>query len=67
MARQFETLNQLSENLRADPRTVSRELNNAGITPDGEIARGKRTMPIYDRERIQKAMAADLLKMFQKS
>ena len=63
MSKQFSTLNQLSVDLGADPRTIALELNNAGITPDGELTseKGKRSQPIYDRQKIQKALAADLL------
>jgi hypothetical protein len=63
MSKQFSTLNQLSVDLGADPRTVALELNNAGIRPDGQLTsdKGKRTQPIYDREKIKKALAADLL------
>ena len=62
MAKQFSTLNQLSVDLSADPRTIALELNKAGIEPDGELtsAKGKRTMAIYDREKIRKALAESI-------
>ena len=68
MCKQFSTLNQLSVDLGADPRTVALELNNAGIQPDGELtsAKGKRKMPIYDREKIQKALAQSIREAAEK-
>jgi hypothetical protein len=68
MSKQFSTLNQLSVDLGADPRTVALELNNAGIEPDGELTsvKGKRVMPIYDREKIRKALAKSLRESAEK-
>jgi hypothetical protein len=62
---QYQTANQIAEDLRRDPRTVALELHRAGIKPDAELVSetGKRkAQPIYDREKIRKALAADLLK-----
>jgi hypothetical protein len=61
---QYQTANQIAEDLRKDPRTVQLELHRAGIKPDAELVSetGKRkAQPIYDREKIRKALAADLL------
>jgi hypothetical protein len=57
---QYQTANQIAEDLRKDPRTVALELHRAGIQPDAELVRGKRTMPIYDREKIKQALAKSL-------
>ena len=57
---QYQTANQIAEDLRKDPRTVALELHRAGIQPDAELVRGKRTMPIYDREKIRQALARSL-------
>jgi hypothetical protein len=61
---QYQTANQIAEDLRKDPRTVVLELHRAGIQPDAELVSqtGKRkSQPLYDREKIKKALAADLL------
>ena len=61
---QFQTANQIAEDLRRDPRTLAFELNRANIQPDAELVSetGKRkSQPLYDREKIKKALAADLL------
>jgi hypothetical protein len=64
--RRFSTIQQLSADLSADPRTVARELNKAGLQPDGELTRGKRPLVVYDRQKIAAALAADLLPMFKR-
>jgi hypothetical protein len=67
---QYQTANQIAGDLRKDPRTVAIELHRAGIKPDAELVSetGKRkTQPIYDREKIKKALAADLLKAAQRN
>jgi hypothetical protein len=63
MSRQFSTLNQIAVDRGTDPRNLAADLARVGIEPDGELtsAKGKRTQPIYDREKIRKALAADLL------
>ena len=63
MSKQFSTLNQIAVDRGTDPRDLALNLARAGIEPDGELTseKGKRTQPIYDREKIKKAMAADLL------
>jgi hypothetical protein len=68
MSKQFSTLNQLAADLKADPRTVALELNNSGIEPDGELtsATGKRSQAIYDRSKIQKALAQSLREAAEK-
>jgi hypothetical protein len=61
---QYQTANQIAEDLRKDPRTVQLDLHRAGIQPDAELVSetGKRkSQPLYDREKIRKALAADLL------
>jgi hypothetical protein len=61
---QYQTANQIAEDLRKDPRTVQLDLHRAGIQPDAELVSetGKRkSRPLYDREKIRKALAADLL------
>jgi hypothetical protein len=57
---QYQTANQIAEDLQKDPRTVQLELHRAGIQPDAELVRGERTMPIYDREKIKQALAKSL-------
>jgi hypothetical protein len=64
MKQQYQTANQIAEDLHKDPRTVALELDRAGIQPDAELVSqtGKRkSQPLYDREKIKKALAADLL------
>jgi hypothetical protein len=63
MSKQFSTLNQIAVDRETDPRDLATDLARAGIQPDGELTseKGKRTMPIYDREKIKKALAADFL------
>ena len=63
---QYQTANQIAEDLRKDPRTVALELHRAGIRPDAELVRGKRTMPIYDREKIKQALAKSLQEAAEK-
>jgi|HubBroStandDraft_4_1064222.scaffolds.fasta_scaffold154640_2 hypothetical protein len=61
---QYQTANQIAEDLRKDPRAVQLDLHRAGIQPDAELVSetGKRkSQPLYDREKIRKALAADLL------
>jgi hypothetical protein len=62
MSRQFSTLNQIAVDRGTDPRDLATDLARAGIEPDGELTseKGRRTMPIYDREKIKKGLAKSL-------
>jgi hypothetical protein len=63
MAKQFSTLHQIALDRGTDPRNLALDLARTGVEPDGELTseKGKRTQPLYDREKNKKAMAADLL------
>jgi hypothetical protein len=70
MKQQYQTANQIAEDLRKNPRTVALALNRAGIQPDAELVSetGKRkSRPLYDRAKILKALVADILPMFKRS
>jgi hypothetical protein len=68
MSRQFSTLNQIAVDRGTDPRDLATDLARAGVEPDGELtsAKAKRTMPIYDRAKIQKALAQSLKEAAEK-
>jgi hypothetical protein len=52
---QYQTANQIAEDLRKDPRTVQLDLHRAGIKPDAELVstelvlRASITVPLPDR------------------
>ena len=60
---QYQTANQIAEDLQKDPRTVALGLHRAGIQPDAELVRtgNRKSQPLYDREKIKESLAADLL------
>jgi hypothetical protein len=62
MSKQFSTLNQIAVDRGTDPRNLAADLARAGIEPDGELTseKGKRIMPIYDREKIKAGLVKSL-------